>query len=169
MGFVDQYHNKFQTGGLQHLLAGQISAEVGRERFDNYFRFSFVRNPWDRAVSQFSFMQRRDDLRQFIGMKQDDSFATYLTLIQERGHVQWMRQTDFIYDGDALLVNFVGRFERLEDDARAVFDRLGIQSSCLPHAQRSEHGPYRDYYDGAARRTVSRIYESDIDHFGYTF
>ena len=47
MGFVDKYHNKYQTGGLQHLLAKQIRTEVGSVTFDSYFSFSIVRNPWD--------------------------------------------------------------------------------------------------------------------------
>jgi hypothetical protein len=45
MGSIDAYHNKYQTGGLQHLLARQIRQEVGVEKFSRCFRFSFVRNP----------------------------------------------------------------------------------------------------------------------------
>ena len=53
MGFVDDYHNKYQTGGLQHLFATQIRQEVGDGVFDKFFKFTIVRNPWDRAVSQY--------------------------------------------------------------------------------------------------------------------
>ena len=61
MGFVSKYRNKYQTGGLQHLQASQIIREVGEDIFSHYFKFSIVRNPWDKAVSQFTYMKQRDD------------------------------------------------------------------------------------------------------------
>ena len=57
MGFVSKYHNKYQTGGLQHLLARQVLEEVGKDVFDSFYKFVIVRNPWDRIVSQFAYMQ----------------------------------------------------------------------------------------------------------------
>lgn len=169
-GMIDAHNNKYQTGGLQHLLARQIREAVGPERFSTCYRFSFVRNPWDRTISQFSYMQQRADLRSFIGMKQDDSLSRYLDLIQEREHVQWTPQSDFLVDlSGNCLVDFVGRFERLAEDAKRIFDRLGIFCEGLPHRLKSDHGPYIDYYSSETRRQVSRIYECDIDRFSYTF
>ena len=45
MGFVNRFENKYQTGGLQHLLAWQVREEVGSDVFSDYYKFSFVRNP----------------------------------------------------------------------------------------------------------------------------
>ncbi len=44
MGTGDTNHNKYQTGGLQHLLASQIQKEVGDEIFEKFFKFTIVRN-----------------------------------------------------------------------------------------------------------------------------
>jgi hypothetical protein len=170
MGFIAPLRNKYQTGGLQHLLARQIREEVGATRFNSCFRFTFVRNPWDKAVSQYTYMRTRSDLRTFIGMQEDDSFSRYLALIQERQHVQWMPQTDFLYDIEGnLLVDFIGRFERFAEDAQAVFARLGVQCDYLPHSLRSSRSQYLDYYDEQARKVITRLYGSDIDAFEYSF
>lgn len=177
MGFVDEFHNKYQTGGLQHLHATQIREEVGAETFDAYFKFSFVRNPWDKAVSQFAYMQTRPDLRRFLGMDEHDDFATYLRLTQERLHVQWEPQHAFVYDDhDNLLVDFLGRFERFDADTRELLSRLEVRIGRLrrrvrsvPHRNKSERSHYRDYYDAETKALVAAIYARDIDAFGYTF
>jgi hypothetical protein len=170
MGSIDAYHNKYQTGGLQHLLARQIRQEVGVEKFSRCFRFSFVRNPWDKAVSQYAYMRERDDLRAFIGMNEDDSFARYLALIQKRQHVQWMPQIDFLTDEhENILVHFIGRFERLAEDAQTVFARLGVQCDRMPHRLRSRRSHYWECYNDETRKLISRLYGSDIDTFSYVF
>ena len=117
MGFVTEYNNKYQTGGLQHLFANQIRQEVGDDVFCRYFKFAIVRNPWDKAVSQYLYMKKRMDLRDFIGMSEGDSFKKYLSLIQKRLHVQWESQHKFLYDANKkLMVDFVGRFENYKNE-----------------------------------------------------
>lgn len=168
MGFVSTYCNKYQTGGLQHLLASQIRREAGAEVFASYFKFSFVRNPWEKAVSQYALTKRRKDLRDYIGLSENGEFKRYLELIQKREHVQWMPQHRFILDEDGKpLVDFIGRFERLEADAASVFARLGIAQT-LPHAHATEHLPAADYYDEEAVEAVRSLYGTDIELFGYS-
>lgn len=170
MGFVDDFHNKYQTGGLQHLHADQIRTEVGEERFGSYFKFGFVRNPFDRAVSQFAYMRNRADLRSFIGMGEGDSFSRYLRLIERRLHVQWEPQYRFVCGhDDTLVVDFVGRFEELDAGMARVLAVLGVELKALPHENRGTRGPYRDYYRRADRRAVERLYAKDLELFGYDY
>jgi hypothetical protein len=170
MGFITPHHNKYQTGGMQHLLASQVRQEVGSEVFSQYFKFAFVRNPFDKAVSQYHYMQQREDLRDYIGMRPDDSFRTYLGLIENKLHVQWEEQWKFIMDesGD-VIVDFVGRFEHFGRDIKEVFDRLGIRAAAVPHLNRTERSHYADYYDDKAIEMVSNFYRRDLELFGYSF
>ena len=170
MGFLDKYHNKYQTGGLQHLLATQIRAEVGSEIFSAYYKFSFVRNPWDRAVSQFASMDGREDLRDYIGMKKGDSFKQYLTLTMKRKHVQWEPQISFLQDSTGeLLVDQVGKFEAFPESVFQVLATIGVNAKTIPHTQKSRRGPSSAYYDDESRETIAEIYKADIEIFGYTF
>lgn len=101
MGFVDSFHNDYQTGGLQHLKAHQVRHHVGAETFGRFFKFAFVRHPYDRALSQYGYMQRRPDLRRFLGMSDDATFSQYLDLIQQTVHVQWEPQHSFCFDPES--------------------------------------------------------------------
>jgi hypothetical protein len=170
MGFVDKYHNQYQTGGLQHLLATQIRTEVGTELFSIYYKFSIVRNPWDKAVSQFSSMDTRGDLRDFIEMKKGGSFKTYLELIGKKRHVQWEPQVRFLHDSNGdLLVDYIGRYESFADSVFHVLNAIGVSVNAIPHENASRRGPYEQYYDAESREMIAAMYAADIEAFGYSF
>ncbi|GHF23379.1 hypothetical protein GCM10017044_17370 [Kordiimonas sediminis] len=170
MGFVRPHYNKYQTGGLQHLLAKQIRQEVGAELFGACYKFAFVRNPWDKAISQYAYMKGRKDLRAFIGMEADADLKTYLNLTMKKTHVQWDHQHRFVLDDNGeQLVDFLGRFETIGQDVDTVLERLGMLGQKLPHTNKSKRGPYRDYYDDESREMIADHYKTDIDTFGYSF
>ena len=172
MGFVDPYHNKYQTGGLQHLLAMQIRQEIGEAVFNRCYRFTVVRNPWDKAVSQYSLMKYRKGLRDFIGMQENDDFKTYLSLIQRREHVQWMPQFRFFLDENGeQLVNFIARFENFNDDVSTILGELDIKVDAIPHSavNKTVRGNYRQYYDDESVEMIRQIYRQDIELLGYEF
>ena len=171
MGFVEPMRNRYQTGGLQHLLARQIRTDVGAETFDAYFKFSVVRNPWDKVISQYSFMRQRPDLRAYVGLEDDAPLAKYLERIAEVEHVHWMPQVSFIQDTEGLeIVDLIGRFEALGPEMRKVLARIDINCALLPHMKASERErEYRCYFNTETRLAVARMYAADIEHFGYIF
>ncbi|WP_282167890.1 sulfotransferase family 2 domain-containing protein [Shewanella japonica] len=169
MGFVDKYHNKYQTGGLQHLLAKQIRQEVGEQIFSDFFKFTIVRNPWDKAVSQFSYMSKRKDLREFCRLSDSADFKTYLQAITKVKHVQWMPQVDFILDDEGNpLVDFIGRFESLDIDVSKIFNKLNITST-LPHINQGNRDSYHQFYDEESKGMVAELFSKDIAYFNYQF
>jgi len=171
MGMISKYRNKYQTGGLQHLLAQQVRQEVGVDVFDEYFKFSFVRNPWDKAVSQFLFMRKIPFLRKYIGMSKNAEFKKYLSLIQQKKHVQWEPQSAFLENENGeILVDFIGRFENYENDVRSLLLQLQISGiDEIPHRKRASRAHYRDYYDAESEEMVRDIYQQDIVKFNYEF
>ena len=171
-GFISKYHNKYQTGGLQHLLASQVRQEVGAKIFEEFYKFTFIRNPWDRIISQFAYMQQRPDLMEYIGMNIDTEFKSYLGLIQQKEHVQWMPQYKFILDGEGtLLVDQIGRLESFETDFSSILAALKLdQSEEAAHLNRSNRKSLNEYYsDREAVEMVADIYAKDIELFGYCF
>ena len=81
-----------------------------------------------------------------------------------------MSQSKFIYDQhDALLVDFVGRFENLTEDFRKICSSIGLTGVELKHQNKSARGHYQEYYDLETRDLVARHWERDIDLFKYSF
>lgn len=169
-GYIDEYHNKYQTGGLQHLLARHIRIEVGEDVFSRYFKFTIVRNPWDKAVSQFLHTRRLKKFRQFIGMKKRNGFKRYLELIRLKPHVQWEPQKKFLYaDTGECLVDYIGRYEAFEDSVQHILAQIGCGETNIPYAKRSRRDPYQEYYDEESREMVAEMYADDIAAFGYDY
>lgn len=176
MGFKDKYSNKYQTGGLQYLFASHVIQEGGEELFDKYFKFSIIRNPWDRIVSQFNYMSKRPDLRSYIGMDENSSFKKYLSLIQKKNHVQWDHQYKFVYDSNGeLMIDRIGRFENLNPFLYSVMEKLHVRTNFLgfkrkiPHLNKSNKESYKLFYDQESIEIVKHIYRKDIEIFDYTF
>ena len=77
---------------------------------------------------------------------------------------------DYLADASGCLaVDFVGRFERFEHDARSLLRLLGVEPAALPHLNLSEHGDYRDWYTPETRDLVAQRFHRDIAAFGYEF
>ena len=78
-------------------------------------------------------------------------------------------QKDFVAspEGD-LLVDFVGRFENLEEDFGKVCSAIGANADLL-HLNQSRHGDYRLHYTEYTRRLVEEAWAEDVQFFGYQF
>lgn len=177
----------------EYLSGGHTSPEV----FGSYYRFSFVRNPWDRLVSFYKYRGHayRCDFKTFLFRHMPKPGWT-----NDYCHVT--PQYDFLYGDGRCLVDFVGRFENLQHDFDVVCHSLGIPAGPLPHVNRSlkrytvlsvlrgeprkmvrdlkriarrgrvtrnTFTHYADYYDDESREFVAELYRKDIITFGYDF
>jgi hypothetical protein len=173
---------------LAHLTAQEYVElqYLTRPQLESAFSFSFVRNPWDRIVSEYRY--RRGYLR--------CSFKDYLMhefpepgMSDASRHV--LSQKEFIFDKEGnQLVDFVGRFENLQSDFEEVCLRAGLEPDILPRAKEASgtrltipeglrqllglykeprHRHYSGYYDAESRELVATLYAQDIQAFAYNF
>lgn len=156
-----------------HWTALEKRAELGEAVWQRKYSFAFVRNPWDRVVSQYHW---RRSINQTELKTHPIEFNTWLTCVYRDRTPKYyddpkmfMPQLDWISDSDGrFLVNFVGRFENLEHDFQAVCQHLGANIK-LAHLNQTEHAPYRDYFSAESIALIRAWFRKDIEYFGYTF
>lgn len=149
-----------------HTKATELIEVIGRKTFDSYFSFAFVRNPWDWQVSLYHYMRKSTDHHQHELAKRFTSFDDY---IRWRCENEVRFQKDFIYSMDGeLLVDYVGKFEKIDKDFNEICSRIGI-SATLPRLNVSNTVPYQQFYNEETIELVRRTFEPDIRLFGYDF
>ena len=155
---------------LQHLTCRQI-LEYGfldSIRFRRYFKFSFVRNPYDRLVSEYIFDKKWNKKTKNMAFKE---FLIYLAEQLKSQHIfaHYRPQTDFIYyDSNELLVDFVGRFENLIYDWEQVRKKSNADLPELPHINKGDHLHYMEYFDVDTIAMTNELYAVDFKQLGYS-
>jgi hypothetical protein len=144
----------------KHSTLADYRAALGETQFGSLYKFTCVRNPWDRLVSYYFTPSReatRLDRKTFERLiLKTPSVADYLRLNEGEGNP---------FDN----VDRVIRFEFVADDFRSVCAELGIPAAPLPHYNRSRREHYSKYYDDELRALVRERFAIEIERFGYTF
>lgn len=154
-----------------HVTANKLHEELPPKVFQKYFKFAFVRNPWDREVSRFFYIRKSADHAYHEKVNEFPDFETYVEWLmkfhKEVGvDTQLSRLTN--HNGQ-VLVDFIGKFENLQEDFDFVCKKIGIPEAHLPEVNTSEHKPYRSYYSEQSKNIIGEIFKPDINFFGYAF
>jgi len=170
----------------KHRFATELRAGCERDVWNSYFKFAFVRNPWDRLVSWWAMIARNaqaasegrqqvNGFQRFI-LSRACTFEEFLLNCDEEYHdldgSKWIFRNQIEYLSDErgeLLVDFVGRFEQLDEHFAFVASRLQLPGSGIPHLNRSPRARYTDYYTPKLADLVGERYAKDVAAFGYEF
>jgi hypothetical protein len=159
----------------RHLTAKEIIDRVGERAWAQAYKFAFVRNPWDKVVSQYEFRVRTNKTRmgehriafkdwvlRTLGEHRDAQYVDRPRLFLPQ--VEWLKD-----HAGRVEIQRIGRFEHLTRDFVEICDVLGIAPE-IPHLNQSTRRThYRDYYDKETAEVVARWYRADIERFGYAF
>ena len=167
------------------------------KRSQDYFKFTFIRNPWDKMVSFYhyhdsrnwdldwpwsvygaGFKQDRPEFNEFIKQIYDESFDWKRVFKGRPGASTYNQKVPLrvsnsfmwlVDENDKLLTDFIGKYENLQEDFNFICDKIGIPQQPLLHLRKSKHKPYWDYYNDETKEIVAEKYAKDIEHFNYTF
>ncbi len=153
--------------------------DIDLQRYRDYFTFSFVRNPWDRLVSAYTYLcqggadtneedsQWGDFLSTFDDF--DDFVCQWLTPENAMRHLLFTPQHCYLSNAKGEIdIDFLGRFESLEADYQTVAAQVPGASE-LPHINHSRSTPYPEYYTSRSQEIAAKVYKRDIALFQYSF
>jgi hypothetical protein len=151
-----------------HTTARWARLKLSPRVFDSFVRFSVVRNPFDRAVSNFHFVQQRPEHHTHAHVK-DLTFDEYLDFLRRRRWTRDPTQRARLVDSHGqLLCDPILRFETLDADFAALCRKLDLDAPELPKRNASKHEDYREYYaDRVTRDKVVDLFADDFEAFGY--
>lgn len=150
-----------------HITLGQVQPFLEPGEFAAFFKFGFVRNPFDRFVSYCAFVTRDKDT---FDREPRRVMRHLLFESPPHGHILFQPQHQYLVGADgALIGDFVGRVERMQHDYEEICRRLGIASRPLEKVNASRRGDYRDYYDQELIDGVAKLYARDLELFNYDF
>jgi len=161
----------------KHLIAS-YAKEIYGEYWDDYFKFSFVRNPWSRIASMNKFPD-------FYGVKMHDGKLEISGYHRKFNEFELDPRTDcdLIEIGNSIPnsvylnilneeLDFIGKFENKEKDYAYVCNQIGLQNTKFPLWNAnvsSTNKHYTEYYDDETRQLVAEKFAKDIEYFGYEF
>lgn len=153
-----------------HLTAEQIKAIVSEETWNTYFKFSVIRNPFDRLISRYFFSKKKENSKYFEGLAEQTVVQDFRSFIKQRCYpiINHLK-----VEGE-LALDFLIRYEKLNSDVEHVAHRLGVEfrSADLPtfkSGYRSLSFTPDMLYDESSIAHVNDTYAEEIDRFGYSF
>jgi hypothetical protein len=157
--FEGKYNPKEMTNWYENTIDKDL---------ESFYKFTFVRNPWDRLVSNYFYSKLQKELNITF------SFDEFINrLIEQRLHQTILIHSNPIHDyflyNDKQYVDFIGRYENLNKDWQHVANVIGVSRNKLPVFNTTNHKNYKTYYNKTTIKLVGDFFEKEIDYLGYTF
>lgn len=153
-------------------------------KFNSYFKYTFVRNPWSRVVSCYRDkilnahpQHKVHIIKQYEGLYPNMPFSDFVDWLcasegkDDNADRHWISQYKLISDSKGkLLCDFIGKYENLEKDTAKIMEKLQLPYSNLPktNAKPTEKS-YQKYYNLRTKKLIEKRYKIDIELFGYDF
>jgi len=168
-GFVETFPNskKFieRTAG-KHLLAHELKSSSPFE-FDNYFKWSIVRNPWEKELSyynmvKFQLKHRHMDFKQYLKESATPQIKNKSRTLRN--------QVDYLLIENNVAVDEIVRYENLEYGWQRICKKINKPCEKLNHFRKTKTAEeIYEVYDQECIDIVADLRKDDIEFLGYDF
>lgn len=152
-----------KIGFHTHITASDALNYLPGSTWDDYFKFCFVRNPWDRVLSQYHWVARTEVVKPSLDEFLDSPCVSMLA-----------NQSLSLYSIDGeVVVNRLCKYEELDSELQWLFARFGGQQpTALPRAKAShriDRRAYREVLTASQADKISSAFAREIEIAGYTY
>lgn len=169
---------------IKHMLGiiGHDHTGIDNNYNNEYFKFAFVRNPWDRFISAYEYFKgggwknmNPDEDLDLDYCNRVNQFSSLKEFAKSLEWIDWLHfkpQFNFItIDNTKDCLDFIGKVENLDNDLRYVCKQIGVVYTELVNVNKtkSKKQHYKSYYDDELKNIVDTTYAKDIEYLGYKF
>jgi len=153
---------------LQHLRAKEIEAHVGKETFETYYKFSIVRSPYTRAVSDAAWEGGKWEKKETLSQIQFDKYIENLWTCYEKKNftIHNAPQNTYLFSNGKSLVDFIGKQESLTHDWKIIQRILNVKCELPKRMQSSYQDPF-SYYNKQSLKIIETVYSQDFELLDY--
>lgn len=155
----------------KHSRLTDIEQIVPPKELGDFFVFTLVRNPWDRMVSYYHWLRGQTFDHQAVRLAEQETFSGFLNHPHTRATLAAETAGGYVTTsaGQEVCDAFI-RLEALDKDLKPLWDHLGFDLSPIAPANVSDRDrDYRHYYSTADSELVEKLFNGDIQRFGYRF
>jgi len=162
-----EYSPRNYNGFFNHMKPKKIKCKIGDSVFDEYFKFTIIRNPWDKVVSRYYHKPRS---HRPVGPR---NFKKWLYSVQSKRCFRKDTQMQYCTIGNDFILDDYIRYESMQADLKRICFILNLEFVTKTLSANSEYRkkrrPYQDYYNEKTKNKVASKFKKDINYFGYEF
>jgi hypothetical protein len=163
---VDKHENKVH-GTLMYYKTSEYLNKImnmDQEKWNSYFIFTFLRNPYDRIISGWNYVN-----------KFNIPFDKYLNIglnanSYDYWHVFMPQARHLVGNNGNVNISYYGKFENMENDLNKILIKIGVNYIIhVPYIKNEKkHKNYKTYYDQYALDKVNEIMKEDFELLNFT-
>ncbi|HAC63103.1 MAG TPA: chondroitin 4-O-sulfotransferase [Cyanothece sp. UBA12306] len=150
---------QISTTFYNHMSASRIKRGIGSKIWYSYFKFCFVRNPWDKAISRYYWNIKKQVKTETL----DESLQRHNP--NDNFEIYTMK--------NRIAVDYIGKYETLMQDLETICNKLKIPwDGWMPRAKgnvRRDKRHYSEVLSPEQKDFISQKCEKEISLFGYEF
>lgn len=150
---------------FNHMPAQTVKEKLGQDKWDNYFKFCNIRNPWDKMVSLYHHQKL---------VSKNQSFPEFDSWIKQKHQKKAVFDIPIYTIKGEMVMDYYIRFENLTNDIQEVCRKLDLDCNISSLANeksgiRQSKKPYCEYYSEESVNMVAELFPSLIRDFKYEF
>lgn len=144
---------------------------------DDYYKFTIVRNPFDKIVSAFTYLRSGKEPvdRPFYDITTkfkdvNDFIINYLNVGDNLYKIaHFTPQNLWLKINGVNKMDYIGRLEDYDESVKTICDSIGVNIKSVIHTNKSNRGEYRKYFNDESVKIMNNLYKDDLKEFGYEY